>query len=695
MGFLTPLYIAGILGVSLPLLFHLIRRTPRGRTAFSSLMFLEASPPRLTRRSRLDHLLLLLLRALALILLALAFARPFLREASLLGWSAGDGKRAALLLDVSASMRRGTLWRRALEEAEKQLQAADPDDRFALYVFDEDVYQVVGFEDWEKIPPEQALALIRAKLRELSPSWAATDLGASLTKVADTLDGLSEASLEEVDASLQIVLISDLQSGAKLEKLQQNQWPDNIWLTLVPIMAERETNAGAQWIAVEDSVDASPEDVQQRRLRIRNSSRSSNEQFWLSWDTEDDDDPQRMGVYVPPGESRVVKAPSPPPGVSPERLLLLGDDHAFDNTLHLAPQKQQQIRVVYWGKDAAEDSKEMLYYLQRAFPETPRRRFEIVSQPLDQPLLPLETPALAIVAEPLPEKSLASFRRYLENGGMGLAVMRDLSLRDTLAELLENEQLEFQEQKIDDYALFGEIDFGHALFAPFAHPRYNDFTKIHFWKHRRGKNWDSQTHAAARFDNGAGAVMERRIKRGLLTIFTSSWRPDDSQLALSSKFVPMLSVLLERGAGSPPAREYFVNDAIPLMEKLTAEHAATLHRPDGAQVKLAVGQTFYRKADVTGAYRLDSPAGEQLFAVNIRPSESRTEPLENDEFSKRGVRLGRPETRRELEDKERQLRTRELERKQKMWRWMIAAVLGVLLLETWLAGRYAKQQVSG
>ncbi len=80
MSFLMPFYIAGLAALSLPILFHLIRRVPKGQLPFSSLMFLRPSPPRLTRRSRLDHLLLLFLRALALCLLALAFARPFLRE---------------------------------------------------------------------------------------------------------------------------------------------------------------------------------------------------------------------------------------------------------------------------------------------------------------------------------------------------------------------------------------------------------------------------------------------------------------------------------------------------------------------------------------------------------------------------------------------------------------------------------------
>ena len=69
MSMLTPLYALGLLAVSLPIIFHLIRRQPRGQFEFSSLMFLSPSPPRIAKRSRLDHLLLLLLRGLALSLL--------------------------------------------------------------------------------------------------------------------------------------------------------------------------------------------------------------------------------------------------------------------------------------------------------------------------------------------------------------------------------------------------------------------------------------------------------------------------------------------------------------------------------------------------------------------------------------------------------------------------------------------------
>ena len=66
MSFLAPLFLAGALAISLPIVLHLIRRTTRERTLFSSLMFLTASPPRLVKRNRIEHLLLLLLRCVSI-----------------------------------------------------------------------------------------------------------------------------------------------------------------------------------------------------------------------------------------------------------------------------------------------------------------------------------------------------------------------------------------------------------------------------------------------------------------------------------------------------------------------------------------------------------------------------------------------------------------------------------------------------
>ena len=69
MNFLAPLFLLGAAAVIGPVIYHLVRRTTRDRQRFSSLLFLQASPPRLAQRQRIEHWLLLLLRCLALLLL--------------------------------------------------------------------------------------------------------------------------------------------------------------------------------------------------------------------------------------------------------------------------------------------------------------------------------------------------------------------------------------------------------------------------------------------------------------------------------------------------------------------------------------------------------------------------------------------------------------------------------------------------
>src|SRR5688572_154181 len=148
MSLLAPLYIAGLLAIAAPVIFHLIRRTPTGRQAFSSLMFLDPSPPRITKRSRLNNILLLILRAAALAALAFAFARPFLRQSASAEVERSTGKRVALLVDTSASMQRGEAWQRAKDQVEAVLRDLSPTDEVGLFLFDRQVRPAMSFREW-------------------------------------------------------------------------------------------------------------------------------------------------------------------------------------------------------------------------------------------------------------------------------------------------------------------------------------------------------------------------------------------------------------------------------------------------------------------------------------------------------------------------------------------------------------------
>ena len=73
-------------------------------------------------------------------------------------------------------------------------------------------------------------------------------------------------------------------------------------------------------------------------------------------------------------------------------------------------------------------------------------------------------------------------------------------------------------------------------------------------------------------------------------------------------------------------------------------------------------------------------AGPRSFAVNLDPSESKTSPLAVETLEQFGCRLVNP-TRAQV-DREplRQMQNAELESRQKLWRWLILAAIGVLIL---------------
>src|SRR5207249_9484735 len=147
MSFLAPLFLFGALAVAAPIIFHLIRRTSREKTIFSSLMFLQPTPPRVTRRSRLENIFLLILRCLVLCLLAIGFARPFMQR-PLANTPSGQAKKIAILIDTSASMRRENLWAQAKSKAEEFLRSATIIDSVTLMTFDDRPRPVLTFDQW-------------------------------------------------------------------------------------------------------------------------------------------------------------------------------------------------------------------------------------------------------------------------------------------------------------------------------------------------------------------------------------------------------------------------------------------------------------------------------------------------------------------------------------------------------------------
>jgi uncharacterized membrane protein YgcG len=202
-NFLNPLYLFALAGVAVPILIHIFSRRRVPEIPFSTIRFLSRSDRRSMMRINVRRLLLLVLRVLAVALVALAFARPVVRGRLAALFPAGGSRAVCILLDRSYSMGvegdGGTAFDRGVRRLASILDNLDQSDAVTIVLFDtaNDIIYDGAFER------EAALAA----LRDMRPSWSGTDLRGAAAFAVRTLEG-------SIRGVRELYIISDFQKSA-------------------------------------------------------------------------------------------------------------------------------------------------------------------------------------------------------------------------------------------------------------------------------------------------------------------------------------------------------------------------------------------------------------------------------------------------------------------------------------------------
>ena len=667
MSWLFPIYLAGAAAIIAPILLHLRRRPPQDRVEFSSLLFLDASTPVPVSKRRLENWLLLLLRCLALILLALMFARPFVQSESATA-SSGD-KATMILLDRSASMRRDDLWQRGVAEAERLFKAAKITDRVALAVFDRELLPVWTFEEDRNTPANRVTAL-QSRLAEFAPGWGGTQLDRALIAAVPSFDA-STAKLKK-----RIHLITDLQEGTHLDALRTIAWPAELTLNVHRLDPATNDNFSMALAARDEEGNADA----LIRIRLSNTRDSALRDFTLAWDKAPQTD--SITAQIPPGASRILNAP--PNSTSATMLTLSGDKYDFDNRVFIAPPQPRAVRIHFLGDEATRDEAAApLYYLARALQPTATLAPVLTAGKA----LPTQKPDLLVISGTTPPVSMnASLRGFVSAGGFLVQVATskaDTALLQTLTGIPGITVRDGDAN--DDYRMLADVKVEHPLLKPFADPKLRDFTKLRFWKHRdiEIKDAGNKIETLASFDNGQPAILSARIGKGTLIVLASGWHPGDSQLALSTKFVPLLYGWLDAaGFSHDPAATLLVGEALPL----DAVSAHTITDPDNKTHSLKAGESF--TATQIGLYKVQSATHTKILAVNLSPDEGRVLPLAAQRLAEHGIKLSSgADSSAAGETTDERFTATDTEQRQQSWWYILLMLLAVLLLETWFAGR--------
>ena len=191
LAFLSPLFLAGAAAAAVPIVLHLLKREPEQRVKFAAVKLIKQAPVEYTDRRRLRELLLLALRVTALVLLALAFARPFLAT----GAAISSTGVTVVALDTSYSLSAPGRFARAKQLAKDAVAQAPAGDLVGVVTFADEAEIVAR--------PGSDRALAVDAIEQATTGYGATRYRAALSAASQHLAGRRGT----------VVLVSDLQEN--------------------------------------------------------------------------------------------------------------------------------------------------------------------------------------------------------------------------------------------------------------------------------------------------------------------------------------------------------------------------------------------------------------------------------------------------------------------------------------------------
>ena len=690
LSFLVPLFLLGLAGVAIPVLIHLTRRQRRRVVAFPSLMFLRQIPFQEQRRRRIQNWLLLSLRALALILLAVAFARPLLEDADLVTGVGSGPTEVVVLLDQSFSMSVGDEWERARDAARSVFRELGPLDRASLVLFSQGA-SVVARSTTDAMRLQGALDTVA--------------VGSGITRYGPALK-VAQSILEESELpGREVVLVSDFQRGGWRGDEGVHLPPGTV-VRAVAVQDPEPENVLVADLSLLRQADAGRERVT-ATVRVARRGGSAAVQVPVSLELEGQLAQTRSVALQPDGSAAVTFAPftlSLPHTRGTVRLP--ADELDADDARHfvLSPGSAVHVLVAEGGRTGTDAS----LYLRRALETSDEGRFDVRIRRGDG-LRPADLEGMDVLIlndARLDGGSAEQVRAFAEAGGGVLVILGEAaSWPSSAQDVLPAVPGAAEDRSEGRGGRLGFLDYEHPVFEIFAGPRSGDFSGARFFRARAMTQGDS-SQALARFDDGSLAMAERHVGRGRVVVWSSTLDQFWNDLALQPVYLPFVHRLVDHLSGRTESVWAFAAGQVVDLADRDALERAGMAEPEAAGMAVAEDQVAITPSGAVVSIAEDTPGHRYLpleergfyavrrrgtdpdrpltLAVNVEIAESSLERMDPQELvaqitpapesSGGGTSLDALALRRE-----------DRERRQSFWRYLLAGAFALLLLETGLS----------
>lgn len=676
MTFLTPLFLAGLGALAIPVLVHLIQREKKRVVEFPSLMFVRRIPYQSVRRRRIRHWFLLMLRAAAIALIVIAFARPFLRRNAQTATAVGGARDIVILLDQSASMGYGDHWEKAKDAARKVVRGMGADDRATLVLFAKNAE--------ENMRATSDRARLEGAIGAAKVTSGATRYGPAL-KLADSI--LSRSPMKRREA----VLVSDFQktgwSGS-----EDARFAEGMTLATVPV-GSATTN-----LAVPSLTFGRTHFSGQERVAVTaglaNKGDEPMKDVPVTLTVDGHEIETTRAAVAAHASASVTFAPFTLTGPNVHGLVRAGTDPLpADNTFHfvLTPSEPVSLLVVDSGAPDAS------LYLSRALSIGTAPAFQVDVMPAARVASgSFDKRAVVVLNDTMfpPAAAGGVLRRFVERGGGLLVVAGDHTTWPTTdAELLPG-RLGAAVDRTDGLpGSLGFLDYSHQVFELFKAPRSGDFSAAHVFRYRAVDVTEGD-RVLARYDDGGVAAAERRFGQGRIVVWTSTLDDSFTDIAVKPVFLPLVHQLVRYLAHyEQPASWYTVGQVLDVAQRAKGRTDRIVVTPSGERVTQQNGKGLVELAE-QGVYELRSPSGAnarpESIAVNLDPAESDLAPLDPRELVAAVTGHATPES---AEPAMAEQATQEdMEHRQGLWWYLLFTGVVLLAVETVIANRLSRTE---
>ena len=668
MGFLVPAFLVALGALAVPVVLHLRHRDKDKPQVFPSLMFLEQLPIRTAERRRITDWPLLLLRALALALLVLAFARPVFSRTAV-AERAARSRAVVLMLDRSMSMGHKDVWAAALDSARKTILGLGGPDRVAVVLFDDEAEIAQPFT----VDKPAALGAL-AKARPSSRG----------TRYAAALRAARQLVLRAGDARSEVVIITDLQRSG-VSGVAGLDLPEGLAVRTIFVHPATAANASVASVDVRRIVE--PQRTQlavQARVMSREltAARRVRATLMINGRVAGERDVNISATGDVPVAFDPVLLPA---GQVRGSVSIDNDALAADDTMHFAFTADDAVKVLLVAPDDAMGEETLFFQRALGVGRSPAVKIERVrAARLDAAAL--ANAALVVLWDSPPSQSFSSgaLADWVRGGG-GVIVLasRRYPAKVEASTLLPAAVNGSADRLSDRGGTMGDVRLDHPLFVAFRDAP-SALSAARFLRYPRFEPAVG-SEVLARFDDGSPAVMERREGRGRIVLVGMPLDTRSGDFPLQSAYLPFLQRLVLYTSGRDATTLWRATGQSWLLPGTMKEPAVST--PQGAIVRPVldtVGSTVaLRESGVYSLYE-GRVQGEPvaLLAVNAPTNESDLTPVDA-----RELLLGVKQSAASADASNDVPTPEEVEGRQRMWRYLIAAVALLLLAETFVANR--------